>query len=298
MYQSLHALPAYVNTLVADYRAPLPPVRALMDTHRLWLARLGLEYDPADPAPTAARLGADLELARRMLTGAQTMLGKMVAAAMFASDLALYAELAGSTEHLDAFGDLAPLGQESIDLGACVAGEFRLAHSSIESLEAGQGDLLGGDPGAVGRLPTAMFKPNRATNLLYRHFVVQAVHAGLPAPEYARVQRQTGGATVEPGWLDYALDPIGTILFDVARSDLSRYYFRLHDLGGMVTLVNARLALLRDGVPPGETAAYLEAHAERLHGPYDMRPLGHDPGERLVYFDTPGPDKQFSRITL
>ena len=43
------------------------------------------------------------------------------------------------------FGDLPPLGQDAIDLGACVAGEFRLARSGVEMIAADGATLSGGE---------------------------------------------------------------------------------------------------------------------------------------------------------
>ena len=53
------------------------------------------------------------------------------------------------------------------------------------------------------------------------------------------------------------MNPIGTILLEVARPALGPYAARLHDLNGLITLVNLKRAIRVAGVEPAGLEAFV-----------------------------------------
>ena len=134
--------------------------------------------------------------------------------------------------------------------------------------------------------------------LLDRYYAEVAATGDLPSDQFlTRYRRQR---SLEPddrlGWTDWVTDPIGCVLFGVAQPDAYVYGIRIHDIEGLITLVNLNRAALAQGIKSEDLPQFLAASRERFHDPYTGSPISWDAEAGELYFVSPNTKSRYNRL--
>jgi len=299
-YRSLASHPRYRNELVGHVATPLPPFHDLAAAHRLWLGlRLadGIEGSPG----AVGAVARDLRFLRRMLAQANMLLSKMVAASLTADSahlLAALMDVAGADP--SAFPRLAPLSAGERSLEAALAGEFRLTSASARSIDHRR--KMAADLGIPERLGAPLlrplYKPNRTLNAAWRCLAEAREHAARPAEKLLAAGTPAGWRHCTLPWTEWVLNPVGAVLIAIAMPDYTRQAVRLHDLDGLLTLVNLKRAIRSAGVGERALADFLAGEGARFTGPYDGRPATWDRARGVLRFESPASDGGLAALPL
>lgn len=300
-YRQLANFPEFQTDVRPHLEMPLPRFATLLSTHRLVLGVQILGYLQGDDAQLGAVL-EDLRFVRRLLAQADNMLTKMVAVAMTADALHAYAALMDRKgSNMDRFPVLAPLVGLETSLDSSLTGEFRFVASSLNSIEDNPGRWYAeaGLPpwlAAAGLRP--LFKPNRTLNQDFSCWQAALAMAGLPPGELITRGPVKETPACKPGWYEWLVNPIGTVLKSIAGPDFRHYAGRLHDLNGLVTLVNLKRAMRKDRITADGIADYLNAKGEEYFDPYTREPMQWDSETRSLGFSGAQPNLGYDRLPL
>jgi len=299
-YRGLAEFTDYRMELHPHVEMPLPESRTLRATHRLWLGMQAASYFQGASGALDAVLD-DLRFLRRVLAQADDLLTKMVVADMVVEDLHVYAAFMDREGALlDEFPTLESLSGREASLESALASEFRFSASTLLTLENRPEtyDELGLPRwlGAVGLRP--LFKRNRSVNSTYRCWYQVPVAKRLqPADALARETSETDRGC-KFGWAEWISNPLGTIIVSIAQPDLSHYAGRLHDLRGLITLVNLKRSIRRAGIAEDQLAEYLSTEGARFTDPYLGKPVLWRSETRTLYFNSPQPRRGYHRLPL
>ncbi len=97
---------------------------------------------------------------------------------------------------------------------------------------------------------------------------------------------------------DWISNPVGTILVSTAQPDFGRYATRLHDLRGLISLVNLKRSVRKAGIAEDKLAEYLSAEGARFADPYTGKPMSWNSETRTLYFTSPQPHRGYHRLPL
>lgn len=298
-YRGLADFTDYRMELHPHVEMPLPEFRTLRATHRLWLGMQAASYSHGASGALDAVLG-DLRFLRRVLAQADDLLTKMVVADMVVEDLHVFAAIMDREGALlDEFPALESLSGQEASLESALRSEFRFSTSAFLTLDNRPEtyDNLGLPRwlGAVGLRP--LFKPNRSVNSAHRCWEqVRAATRLKPVDVLAR-----GSAETEKGcefrWTEWISNPLGTTIVSIAQPDLSHYAARLHDLRGLITLVNLKRSIRRAGIAEDQLAKYLSTAGSRFTDPY-LGKLVWKSETRTLYFTSPQPRRGYNHLPL
>lgn len=261
-YREMSALQHYHSVEPMDAYT-IPPFSPLTDGQRLRHVYIASRYLNGERAAALGELASDLRFSRMLMAEADTLIVRMVAIKMVASDLYLYSQLmeqpdAGAV--LQTVAELAPLSREERDIEMLLQGELRFTANAFSQLEDEQIGLFG-EGGVLsyleGMLPV---RQSRLINLNYAYFKKMAELSELPPSQVeARYNSATEELFSEPGVLDYLYDPITSVLLGIAIPDLSHYVLRHHDLNGLIRLVKLKGEIIGKSVPVEDLESYITA---------------------------------------
>ncbi len=299
-YQDLATFSDYRMELRPHVNMPLPDFETLRKTHRLWLGVQVARHSTNGRATAAAVLG-DLKFLRRLLVHADDLLTKLVVTDMVAEDLHVVAAFMDTDRALlRDFPTLAPLSAKEATLAPALRWEFRFNASALLMLETRNETYEQlGLPRWLGTAALRpLYKPNRSVNSAYRCWerLVAATQSTHPEPLALGSSETTTGC--RPGWLEWVRNPVGAVLVSVARPDIGRYTGNLHDLGGLITLVNLKLAIRRAGITEDRLEHYLIAEGARFTDPYLDKPMLWQRSSRALHFHSPQPKQGYHRLPL
>lgn len=299
-YRGLADFTDYRMELHPHVEMPFPEFRTLRATHRLWLGMQAASYLQGASGALDTVLG-DLRFLRRVLAQADDLLTKMVVADMVVEDLRVFAALMDREAGLlDEFPEIESLSGQEASLESALQSEFRFSTSALLTLEnrpetyheLGLPRWLG----AVGLRP--LFKPNRSVNSANRCW--EQVHAATrlkPADALTRGSSETENGC-KFGWTEWISNPLGTIIVSIAQPNVSHYAGRLHDLHGLITLVNLKRSIRRAGIAEDQLAEYLSTEGARFTDPYLGKPVLWRSETRTLYFTSPQPRRGYHRLPL
>ena len=87
-----------------------------------------------------------------------------------------------------------------------------------------------------------------------------------------------------PTLIDYVLNPVGTILVEIASPELDRYPPVISDLTGLLRLVRLKRAIRSRGLTAQEIEGFLTGQSQDLGSPYDRSSMGWDQERQVIYF--------------
>ncbi len=283
-YRALRGQRYYATTLTPGICTPIPRVSGLMRIQRLDATLAASRALAGERAAGLAELQADLAFGRRLLAGADTLLLKMVAAAMVQRDILTLSELMDANGvGPDTVPAIAPLSLDERSMRRAAGSEFRSLAQMVRGLKK-EGALGAGRQTVTKRLLDPLLKPRRSLNR------AQAAYAGWAAASEAPANRWSEAEVhfERPlGWSDYLRNPLGTLYWAMARPAIGGYLERLGDLDGLITLYNAKRAILAARIEPDRVQAFLRRQQDRFHSPYSAAVLHWDASQQRISFSAP-----------
>lgn len=280
-YDGMATLSHYRSTMTPDVRTPIPRFSAVLDIHRLRLAMLCVAASAGQEDAFAA-LRRDLDFSRRMTEEADYLLVKMVGLALVRQNLMTVAELIDVVDP-NAVAPIVPLSQAERSLRASFRTELALSANLSRQLHENP-RALEKDVQMPRWLSPRLFKPNHAINLSFELLRDLADTSELSAPELAAAWERLEHRQPDDylSWTDYIRNPVGTILFQIAVPSGGGMMARAHDVDGLITLVNLKLAVRKAAVSADDLPAFLQQtpHVD----PYHHQPIRWDKERRLLSF--------------
>ncbi|MDH3714832.1 MAG: hypothetical protein OET44_13400 [Gammaproteobacteria bacterium] len=289
----LHTLPGYAMTMTPDYRAPLPRISDFLAVYKLRLNILGARCAAADTRRAFDGITTEIAFARRILHQTHHLLRKMVAAEQLRQALYVYAECADLAYREATTPDpVTPLTAAEMSLREPYMTMFSEAVRQLTQLSMWSSSIPPGEDVADWAL-RPLIKPNRSANLAFATYTTLAAISELPP---TRLQSETPHllATLQVSWYEYLINPVGAILQRIATPTGARYMYRLHDVSGLIALLNAKLELRKQNVTADGLHAALAASAWR--NPYDNGALSWDSATQMLSFASPNGSSRANRL--
>lgn len=319
-YSVLRAMPEFVEVYKPQSVAH-PPVdlSVYSAAQRLVLSQAlaGIERDDGDS--TLQLIADDIDLQRRILAGATSLIVKMVANAALARDYQALAELIRRRPALASFEAatlqraLAPLGKQELALRPAMMAEFRAVAGVLDdpaiadpaSYQAIQ--VLGlASPADGAFTPTVLkasvfdavltpllngtaallLQKNATRNRQYEFLNAIAALDEVPATRLGEAE-QALRARVDEGidW-SWVYNPLGKLILSVATPDFSKYKRRQLDVEGLRRLVALQAWIAADRIADADIPALLAESDRSLADPYTDRAMRWDAEKRALVFET------------
>jgi hypothetical protein len=288
-YEALLAYQRYEEVRDYDrgFDIEIPPVRNLREVQRAYLARVALTLLDGQGESAVIMLEREFAFHRLMLSGSHTLVPKLIARAMYATDLAFLADL---LEHR-----AAELKPHAVRLGVQLAMLEPAALSMEEAIAAesryvSQHDIMpGANPDSIKdsivlRLLGLISKPNATHNLSYQLYSAMGNASRASAKDFSAERKKLPdpGELFQFRFWDFFDNPVGKLSLSFAISSLDRYVLEMHDLDAFNRLLALRVAVLASGVDELGIAAFVGQSDPRLHDPYSVKPMVWDPASRRL----------------
>jgi len=138
-----------------------------------------------------------------------------------------------------------------------------------------------------------LIKRYRSTNLAFETYATLAAVSELP-PGSLQSETPRLLAGLQVSWHEYVINPVGAILQQIATPAGVAYIYKLHDVDGLISLLNAKIALLAEGVTAERIAQALAG--SRWRNPYDNSTLTWDSALRILSFASPDERSRANRL--
>lgn len=292
-YRALYNRPFYHDPNPSTFDAPIPSFGALLTIQRLILANAWLDAQAGRIDDAAAALEQDLHWSRRLLGNAQGLIPKMVATALVRQDLHLLAHLLdlGTAPSIEGLvGRLSPLAPVEYDLGPSMRLEFAIAADFFRTLP--RVAALSGEDYAPHLPRGAALLPLKVKTTLNRTFASYRGIAQISRLDHRAFAEQAAALhPFEPGVWDYVLNPVGTILLQIATPAFAQYYARLRDLEGLIRLARIKQMVLTQGIAADAVPALLATLPLGLRNPFTGAPMDwHAATATLSFPSAAGPE--------
>jgi hypothetical protein len=294
-YRGLARYSEYQNTITPSVHSPFPRFASLTHSHRLRNAVLSLDFLEGGRRKPVQALEADMEFLRRLIASANTLLGKLVFASMLSRDIFVYGEwMEHANGELSTFSELRPLDPAAFKFQQPLRFEFLLSADAIDLVK--NYPERTGIEGSMKFLSHFGIKRNATINLIYEGLRRELDKLESAPGELAA--HVTDDAKDEIPWFDYLYNPVGTILHAISRPTLSRYALRIHDLNGLITLLNAKRSILIVATVSEDVGAFLADRTAEFPDPYTGGPLSWDPDKGLLTFESPASGPKYNRLPM
>lgn len=288
-YLALRSYPDFEEVLLASLNIPMVDLSDLLALSNLTDARIALDMnDKAKQKPALENLAAELRLWRKVGQNAESLITKMIAAAVLHRKFRLTSELlAESPEIAIQYPALLmemtlPLTARETSIDRALIGEFRLTSGVFLDLagerEIDNADSLSSIPGKL--LMIGSFKPNASINLQYgisrsqRAFYTQPASVVLKQAPAFPAKQQNIFSPYSLSTLFY--NPVGKVLVYVAPLDWGKYAYALHDLAAYTRLVELQRRIISAHINANEIPAFLHSSDASLRDPYTGDPMHWD----------------------
>ena len=299
-YRDLHKLHDYHNTLTTDVRSPFPDFSTLMTLNRLYGTEIALRYMTGDPAVALIELNNDIAFLRNLLSQADTFILKMVALSMLKHDLYLFASLMDTRpEEIYLFDEIPFLTEQESSIEEPVKYEFRMNVKLAREIKANP-KLITDDLDIPTWLPFPLYKVNHSINMIHAILEYNLNKSRLSAGKYNKKQKSARdeNSMFKPGWLSYLYNPVGCILFSISMPDFSKYIIRIHDMNGLISMVNLKRNIKRGSLGSDDIEEYLNQAKDRYFNPYTEQSIDWNPGEQTLSFQSPGSDSVNNKLNI
>jgi hypothetical protein len=291
-YRAAHAYSAYAEPVDGRLFEYPTPIFSVSNVQRLFLMDAALRLEQGEREAVLADLGKDIALGRRMLDGARSVMGKMVAyrhvsrSVLFAADvLARHREQAGAAG-LELQALLQPLTPPERQIGDTIRHEFRGTKLGTEHMVQYPSEMLGADNWALSWIGRALFQPNASFNYIYLRY--QAQHAAdlVPAGQLDATLLKGAPKEPDPSAWTRLYDPVGknNVRVDFLV-DFSDYIRRMHDFDALVRLAALQAEIVAKNVKDEDVPQFLAAADKRYANPWTEKPMQWDPKSRQIYFE-------------
>jgi hypothetical protein len=293
-YETLLGFKRYEEVLDYPLRVStgFPHYGSVTGAHRAYVLRAAVEAQRANVEGAVAAIERDIAFQRTMMTGARTLLGKIVASVDYWRDLAFLSDLmqtrpAEVRPHLPRLREMVKdTDFPAAGMSAIVESEFAFRKAVLKNPLDSQG--VGGAPALVEKLAVRfLYKPNATLNQEVQHLATIAAAMDLPVNQgsdaLAKIMQE--GAQMTP-W-QYVDNPAGNFLRRVAVTDEGKEAYarlRLHDARAYARLVALQAQVLAANVETGRVGAFIAAADARFHDPYTGKPMAWDPASKRLSF--------------
>jgi hypothetical protein len=263
-----------------------------MTLNRLYGAGIALRYMTEDPAAALVELKNDMAFLRRLISQADIMIIKMVALSMLKHDLYLYASLMDAQPtKVYLFDEIPFLTEPERSFEEPVKYEFRMNMNLAHEIKI-YPQLITGDFGIPAWLPFPLYRVNHSINMIHAAMANILRKSRLTASKFSKqtFSEQNDKREFKPGWLSYMYNPIGCILFSISIPDFDKYIIRIHDMDGLISMVNLKRHIKRENLGPGDIEKYLKQVKNKYFNPYTGQNIDWNPGEQSLSFQSPGSD--------
>lgn len=298
-YKDLKQYSEYRNTLLTDVRSPVPDYSILMTLNRLHGAGIALRYINPDLTAALTDLNNDIDFLRRLISQADTLIIKMVALSMLKHDLYLYASLMDTRpDEIYLFDEIPALTIEERSIEEPIKYEFRMNTNLVYEIKT-YPQLITGDLGVPAWLPFPMFRANHSINMIQKVLDKNLKKSRKSAAEfYQQYSVQNNDRQFKPGWLSYLYNPIGCILFTISMPDFSKYIIRIHDMDGLISMINLKRQIKRENFRPADIEKYVKKMKDKYSNPYTGEHMDWNPGEQTLSFKSPGSDFITNKLNI
>jgi len=293
-YETLIGFKRYEEVLDFPMRMStgFPQYGAVTGAHRAYVLRAAVEAQRGNFEAAIAAIERDIAFQRTMMTGARTLLGKVVAGVDYWRDLAFLSDLMQSRPA--EMRPYVPRVREMLKstefpaagMPAIVESEFAFRKKLLKNPLAP--DEIGNDPQLVEKLAMRfLYKPNATLNQEVKHLAAVAAAMDLPVNEgSAALTRIMLDESEMTPW-QYVDNPAGNFLRSVAMMEGKEAYgrLRLHDARAYARLVALQAEVLAAGIDAGRVGAFVAAADPRFHDPYTGKPMAWDPATKRLSFD-------------
>jgi hypothetical protein len=268
-----------------DYYEPVPFFDVVMRTQRIRLSQVGAAVATGRIEPALAWLEKDAAFFRRWLDEAGSILTKMLALRGLARDLLVAGQAArhgreltsAQWDRLDRIA--APLTPSQRAMGAVIRTEARLHAGILDQMLADSratSKVLGSPPWMAAMLSATM-RRDATLNFSYPLFDAWLRLDAVPTHELSAAIAKSEDEVRRHGSPDWtwAYNPTGKAAAVEATPLLTEYFYRLHDLDALASIVRCVVALRRAGVAK-DAAQDFVASSPACRDPYESRPLTWD----------------------
>jgi hypothetical protein len=299
-YLKMLQFTAYHNDLTPDIRAPIPELSSFIAINRLYGIMYALLYLSGGHEAAITALNRDIAFIRRLLQQADTMLLKMVALSMLKHDLYIYETIMDVPVTNNYFSKNIPLlSAEERSFLKPVKFEFNINRRLvIEMREYPQ--IYFHEFYYPDWFPFPLFKKNHSINMLYNTFDNILRESRLPAKEFYQLalDKPDRKQRLKPNWLSYIYNPVGSILFSVSFPDFDKYIIRIHDMNGLITLINLKQMIKRNKITENNINVYLEENRDNYSNPYTGKSIHWNSLEQTLWTESPLSGYASTRIHL
>jgi hypothetical protein len=291
-YETLIGFKRYEEVLDFPQRlsAAYPQYGAVTGAHRAYVLRAVVAAEQGNVEAAIAAIERDMAFQRVMMTGARTLLGKIIASVDYWRDLAFVSDL--MQNRAKEVGPFLPRLREMLKStefpaagqAAIVESEFALRKNLLRNPVALQ--EIAGEPALVEKLATKfLYKPNATLNREVEHLAGIAAAMDLPVNEGSATLTKLMLDDVQMSFWHYVYNPAGNLLRRVAITDDGNEAYsrlRLHDARAYARLVALQAEILAARLEPDRIGAFVAASDPRFHDPYSGKPMAWDAGAKRL----------------
>lgn len=245
-YEQIISMPHHVEFAEMDMHSPLPPYNELLAIGKLRLAELIAQ---GDDAKAMALLEKEMRFWRMVLHDSQSVIGKMVAVRGLSDRIQFISQIILARSEVEQrnidkiVALITPLTREELDISEAVLHELRVVYSMHELNSVV-------DHGKIGEaLITWTTQKNASYNTYFEQFVKPTMALSKrdsPSFKRERALFRVGLNNASRTFLPNMYNPGGELVVSELYYDESPYIARVHDVNGMLLLLNLKVEILKN----------------------------------------------------
>ena len=248
-------------------------------------------------------LGQDTRFWRMLSEQSNTLLVRMIAVTMLRKQYDLLSQIVAYFPSMIAIEKdkllrlCAPFSEQELNFTRAVAGELQITALALETLSKPiQPEKTTSAKAANWSLEhpiwrkTPLYRPNATLNLQAKLLNQWAAFSRLPAPRLAK-ESASFTKTLESEYKSANMpiyNRIGRELVAAWYADLSSYFMKVHDLDGLIRLVNLQIQIVAFKLPDERIGPFLQTSDAALTNPYSGEAMLWDAKERTLSFKARG----------
>ena len=294
-YEALIGFKKYEEVLDYPLRltSSFPQYGNVTAAHRAYVLRAAVEAQSGHLEGALASIERDVAFQRTMMTGARTLLGKIVAGVNYWRDLAFLSDLMQSRTaevrpYLPSIREMLKSADfPAAGMAATVESEFGFRKALLKNPLALE--EIGNNPQLVEKLAMRfLYKPNATLNEEVKYLAAVSAALDLPVNEGSAALEKIMLDDVQMPFRQFVDNPAGNYLRRVATTDEGKEAYarlRLHDVRAYARLVALQAEVLAANIDSGQVASFVAAADARFHDPYTGKPMAWDPASKRLSFE-------------
>jgi hypothetical protein len=285
-YDDLYNYHQFTEPLDCGYSTPVPHFSPLRSIQKVKLLQIARTAQTAQTTRGGDFRGALLEVQKdaefwRLVAGeSKTLINKLVALSMLATDFQLVAEL-GLQQQPDPDewqlmqAILRPFDQGESSFAGTLNGEAIFSLLSFKALarEAKKDPLVN----------SALLKPNATRNGIYSYYQKAIALAEMSPPNFASSAAllEDAGSPIS-NW-SFIYNPIGEILNNIARPNIAEYIERGHKIECLRRLALLKILSVKERIAPKNMQQFLDTYKADYGNPYTGESMNWDAQQNKIF---------------